>query len=395
MTADQLGIIGSAMLFAYAFGKCTNGFLADRANIKRFMTLGLAGAAIINITLGFCSIFWVFVVLWGLHGWFQSMGAAPCIVSLSQWFPPEKKGTLYGWWSMSHYIGKGIIFVCTAMLVSFISSRYGLEMGWRSGFFGAGAVGIIACIILYLCLHDRPETYGLPPIEEAICTEFPPDDIGKHQWEVIKNPAVWVIGLSSALMYIARYAIEDWGILYLQKVKGYGLPEAGILMGIGTIPGIAGSIMSGWISDRFFNSHRGLPCVIFGLLQVASMFLLFFAPGGFIVDEIAISLFFFATGALLVYLGGLIAVDLASKKAAGAAMGIIGIFSYIGAGIQDIISGHFTNAGITIVNGHEVYDFSNAITFWICASIASTILTAGLFGYGFLQRKFKQQPNAL
>ena len=34
----ELGIIGSVLFFTYAVGKFTNGFLADRSNINRFMT---------------------------------------------------------------------------------------------------------------------------------------------------------------------------------------------------------------------------------------------------------------------------------------------------------------------------------------------------------------------
>ena len=34
-TETQLGIIGSCLFFVYAVGKLTNGFLADRSNVKR------------------------------------------------------------------------------------------------------------------------------------------------------------------------------------------------------------------------------------------------------------------------------------------------------------------------------------------------------------------------
>ena len=36
----QLGIIGSCLFFVYAVGKLTNGFLADRSNVRRFMSTG-------------------------------------------------------------------------------------------------------------------------------------------------------------------------------------------------------------------------------------------------------------------------------------------------------------------------------------------------------------------
>ena len=72
----ELGIIGAVLFFTYAVGKFTNGFLADRSNINRFMSTGLLVTALVNLCLGFVHSFILFAILWGISGWFQSMGAA-------------------------------------------------------------------------------------------------------------------------------------------------------------------------------------------------------------------------------------------------------------------------------------------------------------------------------
>ena len=92
----QLGIIGSCLFFVYAVGKLTNGFLADRSNVRRFMSTGLLCSALINLCLGFTGSFYAFVILWGLNGWFQSMGAASGVVSLTRWYSSKERGTFYG-----------------------------------------------------------------------------------------------------------------------------------------------------------------------------------------------------------------------------------------------------------------------------------------------------------
>ena len=60
-------------------------------------------------------------------------------------------------------------------------------------------------------------------------------------------------------------------------------------------------------------------------------------------------------------------------------MGFIGIFSYIGAGIQDQISGVLIERGTTIIDGVRIYDFSHAIYFWVGGSILSMILATTLW----------------
>jgi OPA family sugar phosphate sensor protein UhpC-like MFS transporter len=72
-------------------------------------------------------------------------------------------------------------------------------------------------------------------------------------------------------------------------------------------------------------------------------------------------------------------LDIAPKRAAGAAMGFIGVFSYIWAALQDQISGHLIEQGMTVVEGVRHYDFSTAISFWVGSSIVSLILATTLW----------------
>ena len=73
------------------------------------------------------------------------------------------------------------------------------------------------------------------------------------------------------------------------------------------------------------------------------------------------------------------AIDIAPKRAADAAMGFIGVFSYIGAAVQDQISGLLIEHGTTVIDGIRHYDFSNVIVLWIGSSIVSLILASSLW----------------
>ena len=57
LTAGELGLIGSSLLFVYAVGKFLNGFIADYCNIRRFMATGLSVSAVINLLLGVLGLF--------------------------------------------------------------------------------------------------------------------------------------------------------------------------------------------------------------------------------------------------------------------------------------------------------------------------------------------------
>ncbi|MBT3630425.1 MAG: hypothetical protein HOD43_02335 [Candidatus Marinimicrobia bacterium] len=60
-------------------------------------------------------------------------------------------------------------------------------------------------------------------------------------------------------------------------------------------------------------------------------------------------------------------------------MGVIGVFSYIGAGLQDQISGFLIDKNSMLVDGVMQYDFSTVIVYWIGSSIVSMILASTLW----------------
>ena len=220
LDASQLGVIGSALLFAYAIGKFVNGFIADYCNIKRFMATGLIVSAAANALMGLMGlahsvvptavIFVAFAVMWGLNGWAQSMGAPPAIISLSRWYPLKERGTYYGFFSASHNLGEFFSFLFVGSIVSFA--------GWQAGFFGSAVAGAIGVVLVLCWLHDTPESKGLPPVE-ALAHEKPVPGAEKSvkeiQKQVLRTPAVWVLAAASAFMEISRYAINGWGVLFV------------------------------------------------------------------------------------------------------------------------------------------------------------------------------------
>ena len=57
-------------------------------------------------------------------------------------------------------------------------------------------------------------------------------------------------------------------------------------------------------------------------------------------------------------------------------LGIVGLASYIGAGLQDVISGWLIEDGKTMVDGQAVYNFDAAGMLWIGAAMVSVVLAA-------------------
>ena len=232
-------------------------------------------------------------------------------------------------------------------------------------------------------MHDTPESKGLPSIEvltgEKVEEKRQEESVGDIQKLVLRTPAVWILALASAFMYISRYSLNSWGILFLQGQKGFSLETATFIISINALLGIVGTVLAGWLSDVLFKGDRKMPAFISGILLSISYIIFIYGGNEYWINVAAMVLFGIAIGVLIAFLGGLMAIDIVPRKATGAALGVVGIASYIAAGLQDVISGWLIDSNITeTVNelGEVVkhYDFSQAALFWIGASVISFLL---------------------
>ncbi|MBR1956477.1 MAG: MFS transporter [Bacteroidales bacterium] len=379
LSAGQLGLIGSALLFVYAVGKFLNGFIADYCNIRRFMATGLFISAVVNLLMGAFGlfdgmlptmlIFIMFAVLWGINGWMQSMGSAPGVISLSRWFPQSRRGSYYSLFSTSPYIGEFISYNLLALVVAWL--------GWQAGFIVAAIAGLAGALIILIFVSDTPESCGLPSVQELSGEAMTKEDkmpTRELQKMILKHPGIWVIAISSAFTYITRYAIAGWGVLFLQKARGFDLADASQVIAFSAISGVLGTVLAGWLSDRVFKGDRVKPAVLSGILGTLSLILFLFVGGGFVLNIFYVSLFSLATGVLYCIVAGLMAVDIVPRKATGAALGVVGISSYVAAGIQDIASGYLIQGFTRQVGGVDVYDFGPVSWFWVAAAVISFVL---------------------
>ncbi|HMB59179.1 MAG TPA: MFS transporter [Xanthomonadales bacterium] len=392
-TPEEMGLIGSMLLYGYALGKFSNGVLADYSNVKRFFAAGLLLSALINFGMSLSTVVWISAALWALNGWFQGFGAPACVVALASWFSNDERGRYYGIWSTAHSIGEGLTYLGIAFLIAMPPK--GLGLPWQYGFWVPAAICILAAFLCLRYLQDRPQTMGLPSVaqwkgqssETTHPVSHSVSKIWRDQLKVLAIPSIWVIAMASSTMYITRYAINSWGNVYLQEIRGFDLFDANLFIFLNTAAGILGCVAYGYLSDKVFSARRPPSNLIFGLLELVPLIIIFYGPANNIVLAIALVVYGFGLSGILASLGGLFAIDIAPKRVAGAAMGFIGIFSYLGAGLQDYISGaliydtemkvvfHIADKSPTVY----FYDYSTPILFWVGASVVSMLLAASLW----------------
>src|SRR5213075_2448737 len=150
---------------------------------------------------------------------------------------------------------------------------------------------------------------------------------------VVSNPMVWVMAAAYACTGAVRQSVDQWFPTYFQEVHHLNMKESGQFQLVGfLIPFVAsaGSLLSGWISDRFFQSRRAP--VAMGIYALEVIVIMVATQ----VHTLAWVVAFFLLVSLTVnsthsLLGPAAAMDIGGRKMAAFASGCIDAFQYFGA----------------------------------------------------------------
>jgi sugar phosphate permease len=352
ITKDGLGLFLTLHGVMYGVSKFANGFLGDRTNPRVFMSLGLICAAYMNIGFGLSNAALALGVFWVLNGWFQGMGYPPCARSLSNWFAPTERGTWFAVWNTSNPFGSAVIFVLCGYLVAgqwrtWLPSQLAdtLPANWRLCFLLPAVLALAGAIFLLNRLRDRPESLGLPPVtvpkKNLSQPTAEPDEIPFRRFvlhNVFLNPMIWIVSLANFFVYTIRYTVVDWGPMFLKEMKGVEILHSSRMVAAYELSGMVGILLSGWLMDRA-HGKGGRVCLLWMLLCGACIlaFWKLQTNSMFINTLLLCGTGFFVYGPQC--LVGVLAANLASRRAAATAVGLTGLFGYLSTVLSGWIMG--------------------------------------------------------
>ena len=400
----QTGMILTATSLIYGLGKFLNGILADRANPRWFMAVGLILSAIINLCFGMSSVFWAFLVLWLLNGWAQSMGWPPCATLLTSWYESKNLASWWGLWNASHQIGGAVILVAGGYLVS--------EYGWRSVFIVPAFLALLGALWIILLLRDRPQSMGFPSADQVQAfvdgqhnpSMPPPEDTTEkssteaslHQHEneiqeilqenpqentqentqenpqeapesakeqvyryILSNPLIWLVSFGNLFVYIVRIGMLDWAPTFLSNARNLDIKQAGWVTAALEIAGILGGLLAGILADRLLKNRYSLVNAIYMAGLIVSLYILYAYP----MQGITANAFMLSFIGFLVYgpqmLTAVSAADYAPRHCSATATGFNGLFGYIGASIAGVGTGWCV----------DHYGWNGGIMFYLIAAL--------------------------
>jgi predicted MFS family arabinose efflux permease len=240
------------------------------AFINRFGVRPVVTAAVAMICLGILASLmmtelWQLVALWGVI-----VGVGTGLVALvlgatvaTRWFV-ERRGLVVGMLTASNATGQLIFLPLLAKLTQ--------DYGWRSALGLVVAMLLVAGVVALLTLRDRPADVGLAPYGAKTIEPPPAQGLGlgammasplRVLYDVRSSRTFWILFATFFICGLSTNGLIQTH--WISLCGDYGVTPvaaAGALAAIGAFD-FVGTILSGWLSDRYDN--RWLLFIYYGL----------------------------------------------------------------------------------------------------------------------------------
>ncbi len=251
LSRTEMGLVMSSQFLLYAVGQFVNGQLGDRIDARRFVAVGLLTSAALNVLFGFSAgvLTWM-VVLWGLNGYFQSMGWGPTVKTMANWFPVGRRNLIAGRLATSYILGGAISWLVAGTILA--------RSSWQHVFWWPALLTAGLAVHWFVRARSAPEVVALPSVEEQECGldsgGLAPANgyIGLQATLrlTLANPHVWAAACGLFGLNIVRYGFMDWAPTFFVETFGETSSVAALYATAFPLAGAAGALAAGWACER-------------------------------------------------------------------------------------------------------------------------------------------------
>jgi len=348
----------SASYLAYGTGQLINGLLCDRIGGRVSMLIGAVGTIAMNLIFGFASFagtISTFALIWLLNGYFQSFGAPGMVKINAAWFNRTERGTFAGIFGFMIQLGQVAIgIVAPIILAGFTLGMIVVAKGdWRWLFRLPPIATALVAILVAFIPKETPEQAGYPGCikdESEVGGEHSNEvrvDIKQSFLTIFRHPLVWYYAIAYACTGVVRQSSDQFAVLFFAKYLHFDPAAFPVFVGltlayIAPLIAVAGSFISGVVSDKVFDGRRSpvamglyfmtaIVCAIAAITQLAGLI----QPNGLGIMLSCLSLILtsFSVNATHSLVGTAAPMDIGGRRMAGFASGVIDSFQYYGPAI--------------------------------------------------------------
>ncbi|HEY3949883.1 MFS transporter [Phenylobacterium sp.] len=372
LSDTSLGFLGG-LSFAIFYTTCgiPVAWLSDRYRRVWIMAAACGIWSVFTASCGLATNFVQLAFARIMVGAGEAGGSPPSYSLVSDYFPPKERGTGLALYSLGVPIG--------SMMGVLYGGRVAADYGWRMAFFAVGLPGIVLALIMLLVIRE-PKRGALDEMALGAEAHAPAPPVTEVIGAFFANRTLVCVAIACGLSAFAGYAMLNWNVPLLMRVKGASLKEVSAYYGwiIGAT-GVVGTFGAGWLADKLGQRDRRwyawIPVIAF-TLSLPALAGLIWAPTW------QIALMFIAVPALLnnMYLAPALAivqnaVPPGQRTMAGAIL--LFILNLIGLGGGPIFLGKVSDMAKPQYGDHSLLVGYGALIPVIVIAIVAHLVAAG------------------
>ncbi len=380
MTKAQFGEIFAVGAWVYSLSFLITGPLTDKVGGRASMLIGTAGTIMVNFLMGLVvygiynwhwniSVFHSFLILYALNMHFQSYGAISIVTVKAPWFHVRERGTfstifgsmiafgLYFAFDWGFAVaeasravrGENPSFFAKVFAYIFGLGGTGVNQDWAL-FFVPAVILSVLWIIMFIFLKNTPADAGhnnFDTGEDSLSQTGDRLPINRVFIKILTHPVLIIVCFIELSSGVLRNGIMQWYPIFASELgfknsfwvtKNWGL----VLL----IAGLLGSFLTGWCSDKFFNSRRApMAAILYAVMFFSILIMVLKLNGNLWWAGASAMVLSMAVTGIHGILSGTATTDFGGSKNAGAATGIVDGMVYLGTGLQSIVIGYITPVG--------------------------------------------------
>jgi len=315
-----LGLLDTTYLVSYAFFMFISGIVAERVNLRVFLSFGMVASGLFTFLFGFAYFagihsIWYLLIIQIIGGMFQTTGWPGVVTVMANWFGKGKRGLIMGIWNSHTSIGN----ILGALLAgAFVNENWGLS------FAIPGLLIALVGVLIYLFLVTEPSSVDLTAPKQLAKTLTPNSSISqlsldsspKHIdapkgltktasstrlidsayesdsdsillltkegqavgfLDALSIPGVIEFSLCLFFAKLVSYTFLFWLPNYISSTSGFDARSSATLSTFFDVGGIIGGIIAGVISDK--SGMSATTCAGMLVAAIPTMFLYQFLQG--------------------------------------------------------------------------------------------------------------------
>ena len=240
LSDTQLGFLGGiAFALFYTFAGIPIARWADRGSRRNIISISVLVWSLFTALTGSARNFSMLLVARIGVGIGEAGCSPPAHSMISDFFPPERRGTALSIYSLGIPIG--------GSLGTLVGAWVGELFGWRTAFLVVGLPGLLLALLVWRTL--REPVRGRSEAQAPMQTQKK-DSLRDVLRFMAKLRSFWHLSFAGSLHAFVGYGAAYFVPSFFARVHGMGLAERGTWLAMIGLVAVVGTYLGGWLGDR-------------------------------------------------------------------------------------------------------------------------------------------------